>query len=135
VLETLLCFLVALRVFLRSRSDTALEVLALRQQIAVLKRKQPRPRLNSWDQVFWTTLLPLDRRPGPGETRYRSRLAPRRFRGSLFESAHIRNIDPRSETMVRAWRQDGQRPGSKEGAIPPACHTTARVAVPPPAMI
>jgi putative transposase len=56
VLETLLCFLVALRVFLRSRSDTALEVLALRQQIAVLKRKQPRPRLNYWDRVFWTTL-------------------------------------------------------------------------------
>src|SRR5260370_40509450 len=31
--------------FLRSRSDTALEVLALRQQVAVLKRKRPRPKL------------------------------------------------------------------------------------------
>ena len=30
----------ALRVFVRSRSDTALEVLALRQQLAVLKRKR-----------------------------------------------------------------------------------------------
>jgi len=35
--------LAVFRVFLRSRSDTALEVLALRQQVAVLKRKRPRP--------------------------------------------------------------------------------------------
>jgi putative transposase len=47
---------VAIRVFFSSRSDTALEILALRQQIAVLKRKRPRPRLNSWDRLFWTTL-------------------------------------------------------------------------------
>ena len=42
--------------FFRSRSDTALEVLALRQQVAVLKRKRPRPKLNSLDRLFWTTL-------------------------------------------------------------------------------
>ena len=41
---------------LPSRSDTALEILALRQQIAVLKRKRPRPKLNPWDRLFWTTL-------------------------------------------------------------------------------
>jgi putative transposase len=56
VLETILSFLAASRVFFRSRSDTALEVLALRQQIAVLKRKRPRPKLNSWDRLFWTIL-------------------------------------------------------------------------------
>ena len=54
--EIILSFFVAIRVFFRSRSDTALEVLALRQQIAVLKRKRPRPKLNSWDRLFWTTL-------------------------------------------------------------------------------
>src|SRR4029450_517163 len=48
--------LAVLRVFFRSRSDTALEVLALRQQVAVLKRKRPRPVLNSMDRLFWTTL-------------------------------------------------------------------------------
>jgi putative transposase len=56
VLEIILSFLVALRVFFRSRSDTALELLALRQQVAVLKRKRPRPTLNSLDRLFWTTL-------------------------------------------------------------------------------
>ena len=47
-----------MRVFFRSRSDTALEVLARRQQIAALKlkRKRPRPILNSMGQLFWTTL-------------------------------------------------------------------------------
>ena len=56
VFEIILSFFVAIRVFFRSRSDTALEVLALRQQVAVLKRKRPRPKLNSWDRLFWTTL-------------------------------------------------------------------------------
>ena len=56
MLHILLSFLVAIRAFFRSRSDTALEVLALRQQAAVLKRKRPRPRLNSCDRLFWTIL-------------------------------------------------------------------------------
>jgi len=56
VLHILLSFLVAIRAFFRSRSDTALEVLALRQQVAMLKRKRPRPRLNSCDRLFWTIL-------------------------------------------------------------------------------
>lgn len=44
VLEFILALLAAARVFLRSRHDTALEILALRQQAAVLKRKRLRPR-------------------------------------------------------------------------------------------
>jgi hypothetical protein len=35
--------LFALRAFFRTRRDTALEILALRQQLTVLKRKRPRP--------------------------------------------------------------------------------------------
>jgi integrase-like protein len=45
MLEFLFSVLAALRVFVCSRSDTALEVLALRQQVAVLKRHRPRPTL------------------------------------------------------------------------------------------
>ena len=56
VLRSILAFIAAIRAFFRSRSDTALEVLALRQQVAVLKRQHPRPRLNSLDRLFWTTL-------------------------------------------------------------------------------
>src|SRR5580704_7083355 len=56
MLQIILSFLVAIRAFFRSRSDTALEVLALRQQVAVLKRKWPRPKLNWWDRLFWTAL-------------------------------------------------------------------------------
>jgi hypothetical protein len=56
VLEIILSFLIAIRVFFRSRSDTALEILALRQQVAVLKRKRRRPKLNSMDRLFWTAL-------------------------------------------------------------------------------
>ncbi len=62
MLEFLLSILAAISVFFRSRSDLALEVLALRQQVAVLKRKRPRPTLNSRDRLFWTIL----RRAWPG---------------------------------------------------------------------
>jgi hypothetical protein len=48
--------LVALRVFFRARADTALEILALLQQVAVLKRKRARPPLNACDRLLWTTL-------------------------------------------------------------------------------
>jgi hypothetical protein len=59
VLKFFLAFLAALRVFFRSRTETALEILTLRQQVAVLKRKRPRPRLNGWDRWFWTSLRQL----------------------------------------------------------------------------
>jgi transposase InsO family protein len=59
VFEFTLAILAAIRVFFRRRGDTALEVLALRQQVAVLKRKRPRPPLNSLDRIFWSTLRRL----------------------------------------------------------------------------
>jgi hypothetical protein len=58
VLQSILGVIAALRVFLPSRSDTGLEVLALRQQLAVLKRKRPRPALRRcWSR--WADALVL----------------------------------------------------------------------------
>ena len=56
VFQFALSILAAVRVFICSRCDIALEILALRQQLAVVKRKRPRPTLNSVDRLFWTTL-------------------------------------------------------------------------------
>ena len=42
--------------FLYSRHHLGLEILALRQQLGVLKRKNPRPRLRKVDRLFWTLL-------------------------------------------------------------------------------
>jgi hypothetical protein len=42
--------------FLRSRNGLGLEIVALRQQVSVLKRKNPRLRLSSWDRMFWVFL-------------------------------------------------------------------------------
>jgi transposase InsO family protein len=50
---TLLAYL---RAFLCTRHDLGLEILALRQQVAVLKRKHPRPRLGNLDRWFWLAL-------------------------------------------------------------------------------
>ena len=81
--EFILSMLAVFRVFLHSRGDTALEVLALRQQVAVLKRKRPRPVLNSLDRLFWTMLCRFwprwKRPPRDREAGDRRRLAPRRF--------------------------------------------------------
>ena len=54
--QFILALLAAVRVFFHSRSETALEIIALRQQIVVLKRKRPRPRLNQFDRLFWIIL-------------------------------------------------------------------------------
>lgn len=56
MLPLVLALLAAARAFFRSRADMALEVLALRQQLSVLKRKRPRPPLNLLDRLFWTVL-------------------------------------------------------------------------------
>ena len=48
-----------LGVFFRSRYNLGLEILALRQQLGVLKRKKPRPRLRVQDRMFWVLLRRL----------------------------------------------------------------------------
>ena len=52
MLHLITAFLAAIRVFCRNRVDTSIEVLALRQQVAVLKRKRPRPSMNLLDRFF-----------------------------------------------------------------------------------
>ena len=42
--------------FVRSRNSMGLEIVALRHQVSVLKRKNGRPRLKCWDRVFWVFL-------------------------------------------------------------------------------
>ena len=41
---------------LKSRAALQLEILALRQQIAALQRRHPRPRLHAKDRIFWVWL-------------------------------------------------------------------------------
>ena len=53
-----------LRTFFLSRHTLALEAVALRQQLAVFNRKQPRPQLHRLDRLFWIAL----RRLWPGWT-------------------------------------------------------------------
>ena len=75
--------LTAARVFFRSRTEIALEVLALRQQLSLLKRKRARPRLNAPDRLFWTVfatnLVSLERRACDREAGNGRRLASRRL--------------------------------------------------------
>ena len=53
-------FLTCLSAFFRSRYNLGLEILALRQQLGILKRKQPLPRLRIQDRIFWIMLRPLN---------------------------------------------------------------------------
>jgi len=56
VIPVLLSLIAAVRVFFQTRTDIAVEVIALRQQVAVLKRKGPRPPLRPLDRLLWTVL-------------------------------------------------------------------------------
>jgi putative transposase len=49
-------FLTCLSTFFRSRYNLSLEIISLRQQLGVLKRKNPRPHLRMADRVFWILL-------------------------------------------------------------------------------
>src|SRR5712664_700829 len=51
-----LALLGALRAALRSRTDLALENLALRQQLALLRRRSKRPQFGRLDRAFWMWL-------------------------------------------------------------------------------
>jgi len=57
----LLIFLVtlsvhALRAIFRTRGELLIENLALRQQVATLKKERPRPVLDDVDRAFWVAL-------------------------------------------------------------------------------
>jgi transposase InsO family protein len=56
VLSLLLTVLAVARSALRTRSALALENLALRQQLAVLRRRRPRPPFAWTDRLFWVSL-------------------------------------------------------------------------------
>jgi len=48
-----------IRAVFRSRSELAIENLALRQQLAVFKATEPRPRLTIMNRVFWISIRRL----------------------------------------------------------------------------
>jgi len=56
MIQFALMLLSYLRAFLYSRHNVGLEILALRQQLAVLKRRRPRPHLKRRDRLFWLAL-------------------------------------------------------------------------------
>ena len=59
MLPLLYALLATARSSLKSRRELALENLALRQQLAILKRKSKRPKLNNADRAFWVALSRL----------------------------------------------------------------------------
>ena len=60
MMVTLACAVVTyLRTLFLPRHKLALEAVALRQQLAVFKRKQPRPKLDRLDRLFWIVLRRL----------------------------------------------------------------------------
>jgi|NGEPerStandDraft_6_1074524.scaffolds.fasta_scaffold80876_3 hypothetical protein len=65
MIQLALAVLVYLRTFLRSRHDLGLEILVLRQRLAVFKRRRPQPHLKRLDPLLWVgavlTLGSLDR--------------------------------------------------------------------------
>ena len=56
VIGFILSLFAVVGVYFRSRADTALEVLALCQELAVLKRRRRRPPLSRLDTQFWIAL-------------------------------------------------------------------------------
>ena len=81
MLEFVLSTLAVIRVFFRSRSDTALEILALRQQLAVLKPPTAASMLSGSPVLDHTAtvLVALGRSPRHRQAQHRCRLASNRI--------------------------------------------------------
>jgi len=58
-MSTLEAIYLLVRGLLSDRARLAAENLALRQQVAALKQRKPRPKLRRWDRVFWVWLSRL----------------------------------------------------------------------------
>src|SRR5262249_53665843 len=105
--ELVLSILFAMRVFFQDRADVALEVLALRQQLAVLKRKataasseRPGPALLDYPVAL---LAPLDGCPRDCQIQDRRRLASGWFPSLLalaFSSARWPAEDHRGDSSL-----------------------------------
>ena len=99
-------------VFFRSRQDLVLEILALRQQVLVLKGKNPRPTLGRFDRLFWVALRrvldQVDRGFGRGKAGNSSELASCRV------------------SVVLAVHFPPGRPGQTEDRSPPSVYVACR---------
>jgi hypothetical protein len=58
-MSLVLALLGAARAAFRTRADLALENLALRQQLALLRHHSKRPRFGRFDRTFWVWLSKL----------------------------------------------------------------------------
>ena len=106
----------AIRAMCRCRADLVIENLALRQQVAALKKERPRPSLDDTERAFWVAL----RSSWPGWAspllilnadtvarwnrerfrRYWTRISRRRYPGRP-------RIDAETRRLIRTMAQDG----------------------------
>jgi hypothetical protein len=110
--------------FFRCRHDLGLELVALRQQVGVLKRKNPRPQLEALRSTLLaepsTFLVEMGERVGDRETGDRRRLASRQFPPLLATGLAppfwpAENHPPSFAVSFDPWRQripPGEFPGS-----------------------
>src|SRR3954468_12548274 len=82
MITALVAILAYVRAFLIARHRLAMEAAALRQQLAVYKRKQPHPKLNRFDRLFRGSFVgsgPAGPKNHSRQARYGSLLASRRI--------------------------------------------------------
>src|SRR5262245_48525199 len=98
----LLTVLAAARLSLKSRRALALENLALRQQLAVLRRQAKRPKLSRADRAFW--LAVRVRRPRTRATTHRAFQRHRRTQCLLDGPAGHQRVPRRDRPALPASR-------------------------------
>jgi hypothetical protein len=79
MLHLLYALLATARSSLKAQRELALENLALRQQLAILRSKTKRPRLTKADRAFWVALSRLW--PDWGSASHSRRVTQARLRG------------------------------------------------------
>ncbi len=107
----------ALRALFRTREELLIENLALRQQVAALKKERPRPVLDDLDRAFWVALRSAW--PGwatrlvivnPDTVAKWNRDRFRRYRAKLSQQKQgpgLPQVDAEIRRLIRTMAQDG----------------------------
>jgi hypothetical protein len=113
MLKAIFCTLRFIILILAGHKDIALENAALRQQLTILKREQPRPKLRHRDRLFWISsdedLETMENGARRRTTRYGCELAAAAIQAVLEEAV------PEEGTRTSEGLCRRPEPGSNDG--------------------
>jgi hypothetical protein len=113
-----------LRAFVMARDRLGMEAIAPRQQLVVYKRKQPRPKLNRFDRLFWVVV----RQSGRTGLNHSFSLSRKQWLPGIAPGAACSGGgDPRAATGAAEDSRSGTLGGQRASRTARPCYSAKRI--------